>query len=433
MEEKTICYLHSHGLKLVKNEKTYMLINSNDYVRTFDLSKKSWKSDGEAKYLKETTKIKIIDELRAWARNRTEVAEFITWYDGRTFEEEGEEKPSPKAEAKTEVVVLDNSEVVNQLKELTSMLKAQSQRNPFEQAMLEGIIEKGKELATEELRVELTSHLKSFVEKSYGVLPKVIEIKQGDSRKEMQGNFHNLFDKIIKVVSAKIPLMLVGPAGSGKNHTLEQVAEALSLDFYFSNAITQEYKLTGFIDAHGKFQETEFFKAFSKGGLFFFDEIDASSPESLIVVNAALANGYFDFPNGRINAHENFRVVAAANTFGHGADMIYIGRNQLDAATLDRFAVMTFEYDAEIEKALAFDTDLYDFIFDLRRAINRRGLRYVISMRATINATKMLNADMDKLTIVKSVITKAMSKDDVNSIINELKIDNEWTKLLRKV
>lgn len=428
--ENTICYLHSHGLKLVKTEDTYKLINTNDYVREFDLSKQNWKSSNdEAKYLKETTKIKIMNELRAWAKNRVEVAEFITWYDGRNLEET-EVKPQPKTEV--QVVAADNSEVVNQLKEVTELLKAQSKRNPFEEAMLQGIIEKGKELATEELKTEVTSFLKLFIEKSYGILPKVIEIKSGDNRKEMKGNFHYLFDKILKVVSSKIPLMLVGPAGSGKNHTLEQVAEALSLDFYFSNAITQEYKLTGFVDAHGKYQETEFYKAFSKGGLFFFDEIDASSPESLIVVNAALANGYFDFPNGRIDAHEDFRVVAAANTFGHGADMIYVGRNQLDAATLDRFAVMTFEYDNEIEKSLAFDIELFDFISDLRRSINKRGLRYVVSMRATINATKMLNAELDKMTIIKSVITKSMSKDDINSIVNEMRVDNEWTKLLRK-
>lgn len=429
---ETICYLHSHGLKLVKTEETYKLINTNDYVREFDLSKQNWKSSNdEAKYLKETTKTKIMNELRAWAKNRADVKEFIEWYDARTFEEVGAEPKSPTKHV-VEQVVVDNSEVVNQLRELTQLMKTQSQRNPFEQAMLEGIIEKGKELATEDLKNEISDYLKTFVEKSYGILPKVIEIKQADKRKEMQGNFHYLFDKIIKVVSSKIPLMLVGPAGSGKNHTLEQVAEALELNFYFSNAITQEYKLTGFVDAHGNYQETEFYKAFSKGGLFFFDEIDASSPESLIVVNAALANGYFDFPNGRIDAHEDFRVVAAANTFGHGADMIYIGRNQLDAATLDRFAVMTFEYDTEIEKSLAFDEELYNFISDLRRSIAKRGLRYVVSMRATINATKMLEAGLDKLTIIKSVITKAMSKDDINSIINEMKVDNEWTKILRK-
>jgi len=430
MEREVVTYLHSHGLKLVKDEVSYYLVNTNDYVREFDLSKPNWKgNNAETRYLKENTRNRIIHELKLQAERKESVAQFVEWY--KTITQESP-KETPKETQPVEVKAPDNSEVVNQLKELTQIIKSQQKMNPFEQAMLEGIIEKGKTLATEELRLELTEHLKKFVETSYGVLPKVIQIKTAQATKEMSGTFHYLFDKIIKVVSAKVPLMLVGPAGSGKNHTLEQVSQALNLDFYFSNAITQEYKLTGFVDAHGKYQETEFYKAFSKGGLFFFDEIDASSPESLIVVNAALANGYFDFPNGRIDAHENFRVVAAANTFGHGADMVYVGRNQLDAATLDRFAVMTFEYDEQVEKTLAYDEDLYNFIISLRKAILRRGLRYVVSMRATINATKMLEIEMDKLTVLRSVITKAMSKDDIQSIIKEIDVDNEWTKLLKR-
>lgn len=73
----------------------------------------------------------------------------------------------------------------------------------------------------------------------------------------------------------------------------QQVAEALGLDFYFTNAVTQEYKLTGFIDANGNYQETQFYKAFTKGGLFFLDEMDASIPETLIILNAAIANRYY--------------------------------------------------------------------------------------------------------------------------------------------
>ena len=230
--------------------------------------------------------------------------------------------------------------------------------------------------------------------------------------------------------------MLTGPAGSGKNYTLEQVAKALDLDFYFTNAVTQEFKLTGFIDANGKYQETQFYKAFKDGGLFFLDEIDASSPEALVILNAAIANGYFDFPCGRVNANENFRVVCAGNTYGTGADMIYVGRNQLDGATLDRFTVITFDYDANVEKQLAYDEELYTFIKTLREVINKNSLRYIISMRATINATKLIEVGMDKKDILISAIIKNMQLDDLNVITNELsnKLNgNEWYSILRGV
>jgi hypothetical protein len=46
-------------------------------------------------------------------------------------------------------------------------------------------------------------------------------------------------------------------------------------------------------------------------------------------------------------------VCAAANTYGTGADALYVGRNQLDAATLDRFYVVEMDYDRKLEAKLA--------------------------------------------------------------------------------
>ena len=249
----------------------------------------------------------------------------------------------------------------------------------------------------------------------------------------MSGLFHNKFEEILKIINKGVPLMLTGPAGAGKNHTLEQVAQALDLDFYFTNAVTQEYKLTGFIDAGGTYQETQFYKAYTGGGLFFLDEVDASCPEALIILNSAIANGYFDFPNGRANANENFRIVCAGNTYGTGADMIYVGRNALDGATLDRFAVIEFNYDENIERQLAYDDELYNFIVALRKAIKDASLRYIVSMRATINSTKLLEIGMTKKDILKSVVIKNMQIDDLNVIINKINNHSEWKRVLEEL
>jgi MoxR-like ATPase len=228
--------------------------------------------------------------------------------------------------------------------------------------------------------------------------------------------------------------MLVGRAGSGKNHTLEQVAEALDLDFYFSNAVTQEYTLKGFIDANGHFHETQFYKAFSQGGMFFLDEMDASIPEALIVLNSAIANGYFDFPIGRVRKHERFRVVSASNTWGTGANAVYIGRNQLDGATLDRFVQIEFDYDTELERGLTSDNDLYEFTIDLRKAIDKTQTRAIVSMRALLNADK-LNGVLPVDEIIKSVYIKGMNKADLDIILAEMKTGdkNKYTAELKKI
>ena len=305
-------------------------------------------------------------------------------------------------------------------------------KNPYEDAIVQAVIEKGKSVTTEGIEAELKVKLDEFIRETYGELPKTIRVQEGDFvKKEISGIFHAKFDTILKIVSRDVPLMLVGPAGSGKNHTLEQVAESLELDFYFTNAITQEYTLKGFIDANGRFHETEFYKAFTKGGLFFLDEMDASIPEALIVMNAAIANRYFDFPNGRVNAHENFRVVAAANTVGTGASSEYVGRNQLDAATLDRFVQIEFNYDPQIESKLACNTDLYDFVIGLRNNITKNDVRYIVSMRATINASK-LDDLLDTNDIIDNVILKGMANEDRRLLVKDLP-NNRYTTALKAI
>ena len=86
------------------------------------------------------------------------------------------------------------------------------------------------------------------------------------------------------------------------------------------NSVTDEFKFAGFVDAGGAYHEAEFYRAFTQGGLFFFDELDASAPEVLVCLNMAISNKMFALPHKTVQAHPDFRVVAAANTLGTGAD-----------------------------------------------------------------------------------------------------------------
>ena len=244
--------------------------------------------------------------------------------------------------------------------------------------------------------------------------------------------FHSKFDMIKTCVENKIPVYLAGPAGSGKNHTLEQVAKVLGLEFYFTNSVQQEYKLTGFIDAGGNFHETEFYKAFTNGGLFFLDEMDASIPEVLVLLNAAIANGYFEFPNGKVTAHKDFRVVAAGNTVGSGADEAYTGRMVLDQATLDRFAIIEFGYDLKIELALAKgNADLVSFIEDLRKQADEKGVRATFSYRCISMVVKLETAGMNIDEIIKIAVVKGMDKDTINTFTTSP--GNKYSEALYKV
>lgn len=240
---------------------------------------------------------------------------------------------------------------------------------------------------------------------------------------------HAKYDQIKACIMADIPVYLVGEAGTGKNYTLQELAEDLKLDFYFTNSVQQEYKLTGFVDAGGVFHETEFYKAFTQGGLFFLDEIDASIPEVLVLLNAAIANRYFEFPNGRVDAHPDFRVVAAGNTVGSGANDLYTGRLVLDSATLDRFVIIEFDYDRNVELNLAKgNEDLVNLIRGLRRFSKENGVRATFSYRCIITVTKLEGMGMDLNDIFAIAIFKGLDKDTIKTFRTDITKDGKCGK-----
>ena len=264
------------------------------------------------------------------------------------------------------------------------------------------------------------------IKEVYGFLPEKHEIKTPTETRKIEGTLHEKFDEVLQIVNLDIPVYLTGKAGTGKNVICKQVAEALGLDFYFTNAVTQEYKLTGFIDANGKYQETQFYKAFTKGGVFFLDEMDGSIPEVLIILNAAIANRYFDFPIGKVEAHPNFRIIAAGNTLGTGADNNYTGRYCLDRASLDRFALINIDYSPKIEKAMALNNmDLVNFAHAFRKATDSMGIECLFSYRNINRIAKLEQVFSNLKEVIQISLLKGMDVDDLNIINKELAKDKE--------
>jgi hypothetical protein len=246
---------------------------------------------------------------------------------------------------------------------------------------------------------------------------------------------HHKFPLLAAAVAAGVNVMLVGPAGSGKTTAAVKAAEMLGIPFYGTGAINSEYKLTGFIDAQGRIVSTAFRRAFEFGGLFLFDEIDASLPGALLAFNSALANDWMDFPDANVKRHPDFRVIAGANTFGTGADRQYVGRNQLDAASLDRYAVIDWGYDEALEASLigadapkgapaprsvkplsadeigTVSVQWFEKVRKVRKAVADLKIRHVVSPRATINGTKLLAAGFTWEETEDCVIWKGLDAD----------------------
>lgn len=249
--------------------------------------------------------------------------------------------------------------------------------------------------------------------------------------KTKEGFYHERYDDILVQTQMDEPVMLIGPAGSGKNVAVSQVADSLGLHMYYTNNASNEFKLTGFIDAGGNYQETEFYKAFKNGGLFFLDEIDNSDPSALIVINSALANGYMAFPNETIERHKDFRIVAAANTWGKGADLQYVGRNALDAATLDRFDNIFFDYDQKLEEHLYPNQQVLDFMWSFREAVAKTKIPHIVSTRGIgkVYKKEMMGIPVNK--ILDFNVVKDLNQDDLNTIIgnmSDIKSQNKFYK-----
>lgn len=268
------------------------------------------------------------------------------------------------------------------------------------------------------LKVELKK-LKEEIDSKKNKKTIDIAIKKGNKIIDL-GTQHIQFENLLKYVQTKVNVYLVGSAGSGKTTAAKNIAKALDIPFYFSGAIASEFKLTGFINAQGTIVSTEFRKAYESGGLFLFDEIDASYPQAILAFNAALANDFMDFPDKKVERHKDFYCIAAANTYGSGADREYIGRNQLDAASLDRFVFFDWNIDENLEREIANNETWVNYVQKVRKATKKLAIRFVISPRASFCGATLLEAGIDRKEVEKNVLWKGLDQVTVQQIIKNL-------------
>lgn len=231
---------------------------------------------------------------------------------------------------------------------------------------------------------------------------------------------HKVFTQVLTAVDANCNVLLVGPAGSGKTYLAEQVAQTLGLSFRFSGAVASEYKLLGFVDAQGRTVRTPYRETYEHGGVFLWDELDGSSPNALLAFNAGLSNGHQDFPDNCVVRHENTRMIASANTYGHGADRMYVGRNQLDAASLDRFVTIAMGYDEILERRLYGDGLWTLHVQKVRAAVEKLKIRHVVSMRAIDQGLRLLERELDWSVVEKMTVYRGLDHDSITKIQAEV-------------
>lgn len=249
--------------------------------------------------------------------------------------------------------------------------------------------------------------------------PRRIEIATPRAVVTLERMVHYKTMHVLRAVGRGDAVMMVGPAGCGKTTIGEHVAQALSLPFYITSTITDTHQLTGFVDGYGNYHSSPFRQAYEHGGLWVADEIDAWDASALLAANSALANGFATFPgvSGVVRRHSNFRMVATANTFGTGADRVYVGRNELDAASLDRFAVIEVDYDLTLERFFSGGNDKWlEHVWDTRKRVAEKKIRHVVSSRAISRGALALADGETWEDTLEMYLLKGMSKSDRSKI-----------------
>jgi hypothetical protein len=229
----------------------------------------------------------------------------------------------------------------------------------------------------------------------------------GDGKKtKVDGQKHPCFETIMRILAVRdgdnhsLPVMMIGPTGSGKTFIGKQIADALNVPFDFISLSggVSEGKLVGFHGLQG-WVEGKFSACYGKPGVFLFDEFDAADDNVIISINAALANGHLAKANGEVvKRHPENYILLALNTFGHGADQQYVGRNQLDAATIDRFLGQRIfmDYARDLERDLCnpfqLSREVLKWGWSIRQKNSQNRIKHPLSTRTLLNGCRLVGA-----------------------------------------
>ena len=251
---------------------------------------------------------------------------------------------------------------------------------------------------------------------------------------------HVNFPLVIAALRAQVPVWLWGDAGSGKTTSAKKAADMLGLPFRVLSVCptTTKSELFGYRDATGNYHSTAFREIFENGGIFLLDEIDNGNPSILSVLNTALSNDTCSFPDGNIQRHEKALFLAAANTIGRGADVRYVGRNALDATTLDRFVFIRMDIDENLEESFVtgkFEskglakinkggritpTKWLELVQKTRRICHDLGLQHLITPRATVYGHRLILAGVGKTHLAELCLFKGLRETDRAKIERKL-------------
>lgn len=368
---------------------------------------------------------------------------------------------TPAAPPKPQVVQVpaDNSDVLQRIAKLESDLDTLSKTRPstatgsaVDTARIDAIEQQFAQVTPmlDDIRKRIDNALTDMKKQVAGLnQARPLSISTNGAPPVAVGRQHYMMPNALAMAAAVRRtgvVYMVGPAGTGKSTAGAVIAKAVNARKFIPITCGQsldETDFLGFLNVQGGFVDKwGVADLFENGGMLFLDEVGNNSPSGAVAVNGILVNNEVAFAGGKvIHRHPDFMVVCADNTFGRGADAMYIGRSQLDAATLNRMCYLMWDTDWQLvgeytglkptktEKPPFKDpvtpakpltpTDFphwLDYIYEISNIISAKHIEAAIGSRQVENGIKLLCAGIDPKLVEWSVIWAHMSTDDANTI-----------------
>lgn len=232
---------------------------------------------------------------------------------------------------------------------------------------------------------------------------------------------HKAMSDLLGIIQSECWPAIVGPTGGGKTLGVLQCARILDIKLVCIKQMTRiiaPHDLIGYMDATGNYRKGAWTDAIlgyeystwpiekkDYPALLVVDEMDNAN-ENIIMIIKALQTGRIAMPYGMQEVNTKLTVISTMNTWGTGATREYVGRCAQDAALLNEFQFIEWNYDTEFEWSLLQQlyksyenpgdyqlTDirrLLDLFIAMRAKAETQKVRVIISTRNIINVTKML-------------------------------------------
>lgn len=253
----------------------------------------------------------------------------------------------------------------------------------------------------------------------HAVKRNVIEIhdKANGQRRDVQGYHHPNFRFLLDQCDMHMHSALIGPPASGKSTEARLALREMGLKLYVQGPVSAKHELVGYCDGAGVYHPTPFFAWFTSkepAGII-FEEMDGSEANALLDANPALENRICNFPyqSEPVEMGNPASVaIALLNTWGHGGTDDFCGRLPQDAAAMDRFAPLAWDYDEDAEFRWAGNDEWVRRVQKFRANARRKGIRVHITPRASIRGAKKLAKGWAQAMVEKTEVRRSMSDTD---------------------